>query len=701
VALRNAGPSALVAFALNGVVALLTALSFAEMSAAFPESGGCYVFAKKVLSVRAAFVVGWTTWLAYVVAGVLYALGFAQFALTGLAALWSGDPPSWLGARTTAVAFALLATVGYAASLIRRATGGGEWATWGKLAAFAALILAGLWGLTARTDPAVRVGLHPFFAGGTLGVVRAMGFTFIALQGFEVIAAVAGEVREPGKTIPRAMVASLGCALAVYLPLLFVVSTAGVPPGDSIVAMSERHPETVIADAVHSYMGVHGFWLVIIAAVLSTLSALHANLLAASRIVLTMARDRTLPVVLGNMDASRRTPVVAVYASALVLVAVLLVVPDLAAAGAAASLIFLVSFALAHLTSLLARRRRPSAYTSGFRTPLFPAVQWIGGVACASLAVFQAVAVPAAGGIILVWLALGVLLYVGLFSSRAAAVDELALARDPELHSLRGTNPVVLVPVANPDTASMLVSIAAALAPPRVGRVLLMNVLRSNTDAASGDPVRQAQDVLGEALRAALRAGHRPQALLSVADSPWAEIRRVAREYACHGVLLGRARLDERSMAELESLMDDLDCHVAFLLAPQGWSLEDVRKILVPVGGRGGHDVLRARVLGSLCRDGAIDVTWFRVLPADASDIHVAQTHAELLRLAADATPGHGESLVERSDDPLASLLSRAAQADLMVVGLQRERGHRLFGQLVPHVATHPECATLIISTGR
>jgi hypothetical protein len=528
-----------------------------------------------------------------------------------------------------------------------------------------------------------------------------MGFTFIALQGFEVIAAVAGEVREPGKTIPRAMVASLSCALAVYLPLLFVVSTAGVPPGDSIVAMSERHPETVIADAVRSYMGVPGFWLVIVAAVLSTLSALHANLLAASRIVLTMARDRTLPVVLGNVHASRRTPVVAVYASALVLVAVLLVVPNLAAAGAAASLIFLVSFALAHLTSLLARRRRRSAYASGFRTPLYPAVQWVGGGACVSLAVFQAVAVPAAGGIMLVWLALGVLLYVGLFSSRAAAVDEFALARDPELHSLRGTNPVVLVPVANPDTAPMLVSIAAALAPPRVGRVLLMSVLRSSADAASGDPVRRALDVLGEALRAALAAGHRPQALLSVADSPWTEIRRVAREYACHGVLLGRARLDEQSMAELESLMDDLDCHVAFLLAPRGWSLAGVRKILVPVGGRGGHGVLRARVLGSLCRDGSRDVTWLRVLPADASDVQAAQTRAELLRLAADATPDRGEAVVERNDDPLASLRSRAALADLMVVGLQRERGHRLFGRVVPHVVAHPGCATLIISTGR
>ena len=73
------GPAAIIAFAVNGVIAILTALSFAEMSATFPESGGAYTFAKKVLSVRAAFGVGWVLWFAYIVAGVLYALGFADY----------------------------------------------------------------------------------------------------------------------------------------------------------------------------------------------------------------------------------------------------------------------------------------------------------------------------------------------------------------------------------------------------------------------------------------------------------------------------------------------------------------------------------------------------------------------------------------------------------------------------------------------
>ena len=69
VAFNMAGPAMLLAFALNGAVAWLTAMSVSEITTTFPESGGAYTFAKKVLSVRAAFAVGWVMWFAYIVGG--------------------------------------------------------------------------------------------------------------------------------------------------------------------------------------------------------------------------------------------------------------------------------------------------------------------------------------------------------------------------------------------------------------------------------------------------------------------------------------------------------------------------------------------------------------------------------------------------------------------------------------------------------
>ena len=66
VAFATTGPAAMAAFALNGVIALLTVLSFAELASKFPESGGTYAFSKKVLPVEAAAAVGWVVWLSLI-----------------------------------------------------------------------------------------------------------------------------------------------------------------------------------------------------------------------------------------------------------------------------------------------------------------------------------------------------------------------------------------------------------------------------------------------------------------------------------------------------------------------------------------------------------------------------------------------------------------------------------------------------------
>jgi APA family basic amino acid/polyamine antiporter len=701
-ALRSAGPSAILAFGLNGLIALMTALSFAELAATFPENGGAYMYARKVLGVRPAFAVGWILCLAYIVAGVLYALGFAEYGLACVAELWPGPSPAFVHARWLTLTVAVSAVLAYTISLIRKTDGKGDLATWGKVVVFVVLIAVGLATLPTRADPAVRNGLSPFFAGGGIGVIMTMGFTFIALQGFEIIGAVGGEVKEPAKTIPRAMLISLGASLLIYLPLLFVVTTAGVPPGDSIVAMSDREPATVMATAVGNYLGKVGSWLVLIAGVLATLSALRANILAASRVAVTMARDRTLPTLLGQEHQTARTPVVALYATALAVVSILFVVPDLAAAGSAASLIFLVCFAIGHAMAWLSRRRLSTSDTheTAFRAPFFPVLPIAGTIACVALAIFQAVVVPSAGGIAIVWLGLGVLLYFGVFSTRARVVDASALAYQPELLKLRGHSPAVLVPIANPDNANELIRIASILAPPRVGRVLLLNVVDPSA-SAHGDPIQNAQDAVGQALRASLREGHSVQALLSVSSTPWHEIRRVAHEYRCYSILLGAPHLTEERIGQLEGLINSVDSSVSFLFAPEDWTLAEVGRAVVPVGGRGSHHALRAKVLGGLLRtlpDG--EVHWLRALPEDATEGQLRSAERQLRDLAADVTPERSRFRADRAADASRYLLDELQPSDLLVLGLAAKGGRHVFGSLLPELIRRSPCACLVIARG-
>ena len=121
VSFEATGPATILAFLFNGLIALLTALSFAEMSTSFPKSGGAYTFAKKVLSIRAAFGVGWFMWFAYIVAGVLYALGFSAYGLLlieSILELLGIVAPPWLGSRSTALLIAVAAIALYSISLI-------------------------------------------------------------------------------------------------------------------------------------------------------------------------------------------------------------------------------------------------------------------------------------------------------------------------------------------------------------------------------------------------------------------------------------------------------------------------------------------------------------------------------------------------------------------------------------------------------
>ena len=99
----------------------------------------------------------------------------------------------------------------------------------------------------------------------------------------------------------------------------------------------------------------------VVAIALATLSALQANLLTASRIAFAMAHDHTLPAVIERRHPTRGTPVMAIYATALAVVAIMFMIPDLASAGAAAGLIFLLAFALTHVTAYLARKRGRAA----------------------------------------------------------------------------------------------------------------------------------------------------------------------------------------------------------------------------------------------------------------------------------------------------------------------------------------------------
>ncbi len=695
------GPSVVLAFALNGVLAFMTAMSFAEMTSTYPRSGGAYSFGRRVLSVRAAFGAGWVLWLAYLVAGVLYALGFGVYAARLILAIFEAigiDGPDWLSTHGGAVALAVVAIGVYTLTLVRQATGGGDVSAWGKVVVLGVLVLGGIWAVITSEPGTIKSGMLPFMPNGATGFITAMGLSFIAFQGFDLIATVASEVQDPERNIPKAMFYSLGTAIGIYLPLLVIVACVGVEFGGKITALAAKDPDTLMATAVGQYMGPAGTWLVLIAAVLATLSALNANLLAASRVAHTMAKDRTLPWIMGVSDEKRGTPTMALYSSALAMGALLFMVPDLSTAGAAAGLIFLLSFAMTHFTAYLARTRRTTVAETAYSSPWFPFVPIVGGLACAALAVFQLLAQPNAGAITLVWLGLGVVLYRGLFSSRAEVVDAAAEAGDEELVQLRGLSPLMLVPVHNPQNAAALVQVASLLTPPVAGRVLLLSVARQDA-IDPGEEIRASLAPVEQGMRRAISAGRFPEAMTTVASDPWDEIARVARERGCERLLMGLTEIDgEGTLDRLERLFNDVNCDLSILRAPPEWELSQVKRVLVPVGGQGNHDELRARLLASLGRQRGLHVHFLRVVPDSTSESEQRSLERGLQRRAkVEVATAHTVEVVP-SDDVRGTIIDRVNDCDLVVLGLQRSRKQqKTFGQLSLDLAQTTNTAMIML----
>lgn len=705
VAFALSGPGAILAFGINGIIAIIIAASFAEMSSMFPESGGTYLFSKKVLSIESAFIVGWIVWFASILASVLYAIGFASFFVIALNVVltdYFNVSLPWLNSIWSINLIAMATVSFYALNLSFRNSGSGPWLNFGKLFVFAIIIASGLYALTGKSPFEISEGLTPFFSDGYTGMLKAMGYTFIALQGFDLISAVGGEIKNPEKNIPRSMFLSLGVTLLIYIPLLFIIATVGVGPGGNVSQMGRQYMEAVIVEGVKNYIGDFGYWLVLVAALLSMLSALNANIFASSRIAFKMAEDRTLPKNIGMLNRRFNTPLNSIIFTSLIIILIVFTVSNVESAGAAASLIFLISFSIAQLLAIIIRKRSDASKIP-FKMPFFPAFPIFGILCCLLLALFQGITVPLAGFIILTWMLIGGILYIILFSKGAKVADASAEGFDPRLSVLRGQKPLVLVPVSNPANASTMVEVASAIVPPEFGKVQLLSVVSppENEGEDISSQINNNRLVLNESLKKSFSEGLYPEVLTTVAQNPWKEIKRVSLSSNCSSLLLGLTNLSEKlDGSGLENLINDVKCDVVVLKAPHEWNFRAVKKVLIPVAGNSEHGELLARVIGTLNRIGNPAIEFIRILPEYSSWEKCEKARLDIFKTAENFMQnGNFTVKIIKNDNVVDEIVSRAEEYDLVILGFRRVGKYlKAFGNLTQQIVKNTDTPIILIN---
>jgi amino acid transporter len=192
IAAGEAGPAAILAFALNGIVTTFTAFSYAELASAIPEAGGGYSFVKRAMRPALGFLAGWMLWFAYTVACALYAVGFGGYFVELLHGYWPTAHSALVGTlgHQTTVGLVTLLICAFFISLNligADVTGKAEnIVTMAKILVLGLFIGFGLVALFRRPDAAMA--FSPMFPKGLSGILVAMGLTFIAFEGYDLIA---------------------------------------------------------------------------------------------------------------------------------------------------------------------------------------------------------------------------------------------------------------------------------------------------------------------------------------------------------------------------------------------------------------------------------------------------------------------------------------------------------------------------------
>lgn len=386
-AAAEAGPSAILAYLVAGILIMPSMLSMAELSTAMPKSGGTYYFLDRSLGPLAGTVGGLGTWLALV-----FKSAFALIGMGAYLAIFFEVPIKPLAAALT-VAFAVINVVG-----AKESSG---------LQRILVTILVGVLVFFAvqgvytviQGDPAQVEGtLTPFFEFGAQGFLATIGLVFVSYAGLTKAASVAEEVQNPDRNLPLGMFLSLLTATALYVIGVYIM----VSVLDAEALRKDLTPVATAGEVFLTWLPYDGgLILVVIAAIAAFASTGNAGIMSASRFPLAMARDRLLPESFAKLSRFK-TPTRGVVVTAGLM---LLVIFGLSEEGVAklASAFQLLIFGLVNFAVIIMRESQIPSYAPGYRSPLYPWMQIIGIVIAFFLITeMGAVAIFFTGGIVLV-----------------------------------------------------------------------------------------------------------------------------------------------------------------------------------------------------------------------------------------------------------------------------------------------------------
>jgi APA family basic amino acid/polyamine antiporter len=410
-AAQNAGPALVISMIISAVGCAFAGLCYAEFASMVPVAGSAYTYAYATVGELFAWIIGWDLILEYALSVSTVAVGWSGYFVSlardigvTVPASLSAPPPDGLFNLPAAMIVLLVAAL-----LVIGIKQSADTNT--LLVAIKAMVLVVF--VVAGAAYVNRDNLTPFIPPNTgtfgsfgwSGVLRGAGVMFFAYIGFDAVSTAAQEAKNPSRDMPIGILGSLAICTIIYIAVAIVL--LGIVPYQQL---NVSDPLAVGIDAT----GLKWLSPVIkMAALFGLFSTMLVNLLAQTRIFYSMSRDGLLPPVFATVHSRFRTP----HVSTILIGTIIALVAGLtriAVLGQLVSIGTLLAFVLVSIGIIILRKTMPDA-PRPFRTPGVPWVPVVGALICLA----QMVGLPlATWERLVIWLALGMVVYFGYSRSR-------------------------------------------------------------------------------------------------------------------------------------------------------------------------------------------------------------------------------------------------------------------------------------------
>jgi amino acid transporter/nucleotide-binding universal stress UspA family protein len=686
------GPALLITFFLNFVVTIFTALAYAELASAFPETGGGYLWVKEGLFEPLGFLGGWMSWVGHCIACSVYAIGFG----TGVSLLLEQYGISLFGLSTALVStiFTVFIAVAFCALNYRGVKGAGRSEILVSLFLIGIIVLFCLFSIAFIFGDPTAAGLEgfgPIFVPfGYLSIATSMGFTFMIFEGYEVVSQTGEEAKNPERTVPRAMFMCIIISTALFIVVAAV--TFGVIGWEATAAGGD-HALNVAAD---KSVPLIGGALMSIGMIVGSVAAVNSVVFSASRVSFAMGRDGNLPAVFGKLHPEKHTPTTAIVVSGAIII-FMAVAFEIQKVATVADVMILLLFVLVNISAITLRKKRPDIKRS-FITPFFPWIPLVGVGTKLFLAImlFELDAMA--------WYIALAVIFAGLFVHYfVRGRKEIERVQPPALSALSEEAKAryrVLVPVDDFKNEG-LIDLAVTLAAKNDGEILLTTVVEVPNSVPLSAVEKKRIDERKKQLQKfqdySQMRGIKTRAIVLVSHDVVASIIDTAKEQVANAIIVGwkgYTRSQKRVLGrKLDDIVRQTPCDIMVLKSDGKLRLE---RIMILSGGLW-HVSKATEVAADIALMNDSRVTILNVIVNERYLVRAAEYSKRLKKIVESRNvPVIVKEI--RPESLVGGVVAESLETDLMVIGSSAAKrwDQFAFGAIQDVIAKNAKCPVLV-----